>query len=394
MLLHRLAFLATLGLAACTAHSTYFPGDGSGGGEAVPKPPRPVGHREIATMQSRLEHQALAATTSDGAVVVLRASDGAELAREASSGFGGLIDLTHDVTRGDLVLYEENDEGEGAAIGRFPLTLGGGVAKLEPRVKVSWVDGVARLFATPEGRVSFEENIGQRWKLDVPNGGPLPSIACPRPASVAIVGEEGARRLVGVSAPFPDEGPLRRLEVSMGPSGLGECHEREIAGAPSSARLVVLPDGRELVVGVAGAGAIVSSMVDGVLSPELAVGIDAETVEQAIVVGEASNRIALLTSGPPRVIAIDLSTAGSPLSIVSRASIDLPADVRREQRFFSREMAFTHGRIFVATTSGIVAIDVLDGGSEPTLERAPFAGATAFMPNDYRGALVPLGSLD
>ncbi len=394
MLLHRLAFLATLGLAGCTAHSTFFPGDGSGGGEPFLKPPRPAGHREIATMQSRLEHQALAATTSDGAVVVLRASDGAELAREASSGLGGLIDLTHDVTRGDLVLYEENDEGEGAAIGRFPLTLGGGIAKLEPRMKVAWVDGVARLLATPEGRVSFEENIGQRWKLDVPNGGPLPSIACPRPASVAIVGEDGARRLVGVSAPFPDEGPLRRLEVSVGPSGFGDCHERDIAGAPASARLVVLPDGRELLVGVASSGVVVTSMVDGVLAPERALGIEAQTVEQAIVVGEAANRIALLTSGPPRVIVIGLSAAGSELSIASRTSIDLPVDVRREQRFFSREMAYTQGRIFVATKSGVVAVDLVDDGAEPTLEPASFAGVTAFVPNDYRGALVPLGSLD
>lgn len=316
--------------------------------------------------------------------MLLDATSGVELGRAAGAGYGGLVDLTLDGANTSIVSYEENDEGEGAELGRYAITGAPDAPSLGPRTRIAWVDGVSRVLATPLGLVTFQENQGQRWTLARDGSGPFPSASCPRPASVETVATNDGLRLVGVSAPFPTDEPATRFEVSIGAAGFGPCNPTAIAGIPGSARLVRLANGSELVFGVTGAS-LVSARVEGVHAVPLEpTGLSAESVEAAALVDGIDDVIIVLTSGPARLVAFRAS-ASAPPGLSPPVHVDLPAEVRREQQFFSREIETASGRVFVATSDGVVAFDVSADDGEPIVRDAPFGGG---FPNALRGPVV------
>ncbi len=369
--------LAILSLTSCRS-------DGPATIDSRARPAPPSSHVGRVLDPTPLVDRLFVARAGAGTIVLLDAETGDERARTETAGYGGLVDLTFDPASGALFSYEENEDGEGAELARFPIHFGADAPSFGSRERLAWVAGVARLAATSAGLLEVEDDLGQRWSLSREGAGPLTSVSCPRPASLVGVAANGEVHLVGLSSPYPAEDPVERLEVVAGAAGLGTCATTPLASPPSSARLARLDDGTELVVGVRAGRVQIERLEGGVGAPLGSTDLDATTVEAAGTLESSPDVLVVLTTAPSSLAVVRVDRTATGLSLGARAQVSLPP-VRREQQFFSRELAVMGRRVLVATEGGLLAFDVVGGEGGLDLEPAPFASAA-----DARGPVLSL----
>ena len=334
---------------------------------------------------------AIAALGADGEVVALDAQTGEPLASTPSLDASGPIDIVFDVEGPSLFAFEAAEGEEGGDVVRFPVTPT--LPAFGLPIHAGWIDGIARFASLHEGLLTFEENIGARWKLSPRDGGLTVSASCPRPASIDVRPSNGrdadaGTDLVGISWPPMDGGNPVVLEMHVSTSGLGPCMKHELEEAPTSARTGVLADGRVVLAGVADGAVELRALVADELGEPSALDVPAETVEAVVKVGAAAPHAALiLTTGPSRLVLVELGAGTSP-TIVVRAVIDLAGEVTREDRFFSRSVAVAGRRAFVVTDAGVRAFDLVSEGRMAHAVPGFVRGAMADLPRPARDASV------
>ncbi len=327
--------------------------------EEGPRPSPPAGLRAARLVAARRE----------GGLAVVDAASGAVVATApATSGRGR--DGAVDPWARPSVAFGGEDDADGGELATLPLDRAGIGA---PR-HLTWVDGDARIVATPFGVVVFEAGYGARWRLLPHDGAPGPSVTAPAPLSIAIpAGPSGVSLRALVPA---DGGGLALATAAVGPAGLGTPTLEAIDGLAAEGaapRWVETPAmGGSLLVDVVRGEILVHRVsADGKAGParrlEGSLASPRSRLEHAAAI-EGGRRLALLLSKPSRVVVVVL---GDGLATGAAIAHDLPGNVRIEPRFFSRELVVLGRRIFVATTEGVVALDVGADPGDPPLDPAP-----------------------
>ena len=318
----------------------------------------------------------IAAGWSDmGEVVLFDALDGEVLSAAPGADLGGERDLVVDPWLSRLIVFEADSEDPWGEVALYPLvpSVGDGASgaggadgadgvALGPREHEVWVDGTARLAASPSGAVLFEESYGARWRLVRADGVPSASVAAPRPASIATdLLPDGRLRVTALTYGFSGDDADMRVAV-VGPEGIDTPVAVPLSTPPVSmplgARWVQSADGGHLVD--VASGDVVLSTVAGGGWPALApvgVGPGIVGVEQAAVF-PGGERLALLTSGAVDLVVVGLGSGGAP---ECAAGLDLPGEVEAAGLFFARGLAIVGAdRLLVATTGGVAAVTVSD----------------------------------
>ena len=315
--------------------------------------------------------------TDAGEIALADPSTGAVLAAAPGAGLEGVRDVSFDPWGSRAVVYEGDLSDEYGEIATYPLGAGG----LGARAHRAWVDGDARVLAAPAGIVVFEESYGARWKLLGPGDGPALSVVAPRPASVWGEPEGDGLRVHALTYGDPwDDTGLDRREALVTPAGIPvpEVHPLDLAPAssPPTTRLARCAElGGAVLVDVAEGAIVVALAGSAGVGPAwpIPLGSPVARIEHALVLPGTTVLVAL-ASAPSRLVAAELGPDGAPLAA---AAIDLPGDVRVEDRFASRDLlAVGPGRVLAATAQGVLAVAVTREAGEVVL--APdeaFAGA-------------------
>lgn len=344
----------------CSTHVEEGPADDHGADVIVGQPGARGRVAGSATPAPALDAPMLVAFAADGALALVDPSTGHEMHRTTPLPIARGSDVAFDATGEALFVLSVSREEEGGEIIRFPLEappfyVGAGS-------HVGWIDGVARFDLLEQGLLTFEENIGARWKLTPRDGTPTVSVSCPRPSSIVVRPSGGGAYLTALSAPDVAGSMTSLVKLRVSSTGLGPCELFPLEDAPASPRLVEIRDGRDVVLGV-DAGRIVAAQVRGTrLGGPRPTDIEAETVESVLSLEAASHAALVLSAGPPRLSIVGF---GDETSIDPHAGsmIELGASIEHEERFFSREMIVVGRRVFVATADGVLAFDLVDEGS-------------------------------
>lgn len=305
----------------------------------------------------------MAARTADGGVALVDLASGAVLAG-APGGDPALDgpegDVACDPYLSRVVVLDASAEDEWGEVASYALSPFGAGAppSLGPREHEVWVDGVARVAASPSGLLVFEDGAGgPRWKL-VSDSGPTPGLSAPRPAS--LVTGEGAGGLFGVAA--LTYGALSdSLEVRTATVDASGIHPDQIAplslvppGDWPSARAAWA--GGDIHLLSAMGGDLAWSSLSGGAPPWVALdpGAPIERLEHAVALPGGETLVAL-ASGAADVVAVHLA-GGVP---ACAAAIDLPGEAAGSLHFFSRGLvAAGPGRALAATSAGVFAVSV------------------------------------
>lgn len=312
----------------------------------------------------------LIAWARNGDVALVDPATGGVLASAPAAGATGLRDVAFDRWASRLVIFVGEDDGDGGEIATLTL----GERGLGPREHMAWIDGDARVFATPFGVAVFEESYGARWRLL--GDGDVPSAGHPAPLPLSIASESGSsafslRALVAPEGAVPSALALATSHV--GPLGLERPVLETLAGASpptslgsrlvdapvlSASFVVELAEGEVLVrPAIVRPGSAASNAL------RLSFASPDSRLEQAVAL-DGGRMLALLLSGPARLILLTLGKGGIPRAA---AVSDLPGEVRLEPRFFSRELEVLGSRLFCATTAGVVALDASQLDGQPVL---------------------------
>jgi hypothetical protein len=285
---------------------------------ARPRPPVPLRPSRVALR------------TDDGALAIADVDGGAEIVRTALDASGD-VDLAFDPADGSIVAYTEGEDG-GGELRRFPLSAD--ASAIDPPVKISWIDGTARLLPVAAGLVVFEENVGARWKLLGPAGA-VPSVACPRPSSIVALDAGPHTRVEGLAR--VDGAAWSHVSARVDATGFDGCADVPLPDLGlASARLVGLSGGRELAAGVA--GGLVAFRTFPLEAGALSTTGAPATAAGSAVALEAGDRelVAVLASGPSALVVFDPNASADP-SFPARA-IALPGDVRLDDKSLSRDL--------------------------------------------------------
>jgi hypothetical protein len=357
--------------------------------DACPDPPRrgaPGGAR-----RSGLDGPAfVAARTAEGGVALVDIGSGAALASAAGGDLGGESDLVCDPWLSRVLAFEADADGEWGEIASYPIEQGAGdgeppVKALGPRDHEVWVDGLARVAASPYGALVFEDGVaGPRWKL-VSAQGLTPSAWGPRPAALETgLDAAGDFRIFALTyGPSGDALDIRTATVDPG-DGIQPELTTPLSLLPPerlpSVRWAVASAGPYLL-SAQGGDVVVSVPVAGATSPWTAVPVGSfiERVEHAVALQDGPT-LAALTSGEADVVLVRLDAAGSP---ACAAALDLPGEALKSTLFFSRGLAVAGpDRVLAATSSGVFAIDVSDACPLAVNADPTFAGDALRGPLD------------
>jgi hypothetical protein len=396
-----LLVVATLPLAACAVppDPDAYPADGAVDGSvdepsretpASPRAPDLAQHPRPSNGPRapggvRPEPAPVAAGWTDrGAPALFDSGSGAVIAEAPGGGLGGERDLVVDPWQSRIVVLESDADDPWGEIASYPLVAGNPGVSLGARQHQVWVDGVARLAASPFGAVVFEDGYGPRWRLLRADGQPSASVFGPRPASL----------LTGM---LPDGG-FRLSALTYGP--LGDALDVRVAAVqqdgvtepvavpqpalplsdPPAARWLESAGGGQVVDAVAGE-VVLSTFAGGGWPAMMPIGVGPgiERVEQAAMF-PGGNRLALLTSGAANVVIATVGAGGAP---ECAAALDLPGEPASATLFFSRGLVVVGpGRVLAATSSGVFAVSVSDD-CPPVLAVDPaFAGEALRGPLD------------
>ena len=313
-------------------------------------------------------------------LVLADGSSGA-VTRITPAGAAGDRDLAWDPWASRALLIQIGEDGEGGEIAAYPVTGAGSKADLGEREHLAWLDGRARILATPAGPVLFEESYGERWKLL--GATPTASVIAPLPSSVWLEVEPGGAELSALTVSGADGSASIRV-AAVGPSGIGAPTERPL-GVPVSPSARLVPSrGGALLVDIAGQLIVArrvgpASIPIGPATALLPVAPGAR-IEAAITLGE--DLVALLVSGSDEVVVLATGEDGA---ATGGWRIALPGAVRPTDRFASRDLAAQGvGRLLAATSAGVTAIGVSREGDitmtiEPGFDGAALRGPIAVL---------------
>lgn len=299
--------------------------------------------------------------TDAGDPVLFDSATGALIAGAPGGDLGGERDLVVDPWLARLLVFESDAEDPWGEIASYPLVAAGSGLLLGPRQHQVWVDGVARLAASPFGAVVFEDGYGPRWRLLRSDGQPSASVFGPRPASLqtTLLADGGFGLTALTYGPDGDSPDLR--VATLLPDGVATPVMVPLPvlplSRPLSARWVESAAGGQ-VVDVASGDVLVSASAGEapVLMP-LGVGPGIERVEQAATF-PGGGRLALLTSGAANLVVATVGAGGAP---GCAAALALPGEPGKAGLFFARGLLVVGPeRVLVATSSGVFAIAVSD----------------------------------
>lgn len=311
---------------------------------------------------------ALVATrTATGGVALVDMGSGAIVAEAAGGGLDGPeADIACDPWMSRVLVFESDPDAEWGEIAGHSIDVGPGGGGQPPSVALGarehevWVDGLARVAASPYGALVFEDGAaGPRWKL-VSEQGPTPSAYGPRPASLAAgSGPGGLFHAAALTyGPSSDGLDLRFATVeqdgihidSVEPLGLsppGDWPSARAAWTAAGAHLIAAEQGNVLVSLVSGGAAAPWASVP------LAAPIDGFHDAAALPGGDV---LVGLASGGADVVAVRLGPDGAP---ACAAALDLPGEAQGGLLFFSRGLTVAGpGRVLAATSSGVFAVQV------------------------------------
>lgn len=304
----------------------------------------------------------VAGWTSDGEVALFDAATGAVLASAAGGGLSGERDVAFDPWQSRILVFEGDPEGTWGEIASYALGGGGGDSgpSLGARKHEVWIDGVARVAASPFGAVVFEDGYGARWRLLRADGGASPSVSGPRPMSLATeVLADGGLRVTALTYGLEGDAPDLRV-AQVGPTGIDAPVTVPVLAPPLSsppaARWVVSAGGGHLADAVNGQAMITTFAGSGWPAwMPVGAGEGVTRIEQAAAF-PGGDRVALLTSGGVDLIVFSTGPGGAP---ACAAALDLPGDPEKAPLFFARGLVpVSATRLLVATTSGVRAVDV------------------------------------
>lgn len=303
----------------------------------------------------------IALPSRDGSLVLVDA-DGNELARTPTAQLGGEIDATFDAGTRTITTFEPSSEDEESGqLRRYELTPDLRAFASEG-VKLAKASGTSRLASARLGVVQFEESMGTRWKGILHSAKQVKSVACPRPSSVTVVESAGASKVVALAERVEDDG-WARLDVDLTADGWGPCTSLPLPQlALANPRLVVLPDGEEIAVGVE----------DGMLALRAIGSSDAEATSTGVVAeglgtaihasiprggAEDVSVLVALTARPTRVVVAWRWSEGG-VSAIRSGFADVPGVPRVDDRSMARDVAVVGDRVLCATSAGVFAFDV------------------------------------
>lgn len=333
----------------------------------------------------------IALPSRDGSLVLVDA-DGSELARTPSAQLGGELDATFDASSRMITTFEpSSDDEESGQLRRYELTgdLRGFAAE---GAKLAKASGTSRLASTSLGVVQFEESIGARWKAILASGKQVKSLPCPRPSSVALVEGAERSRVVALAA-SPEDGAWARLDAELTPEGWGSCASLPLLGlALGNPRLVLLPDGEEIAVGVED-GMVAFRRIGAPDEDASSTGVAAETLAAAVHASiprpgaEDASVVVALTGRPTRVLVAWRWSEGGVTGIRSGFAA-VPGAPRVDDRSMARDVAVLGDRVLCATSAGVFAFDVSFADGAVRVEPGTF-GAEGFGAS-LVGPITPL----
>jgi hypothetical protein len=333
--------------------------------------PEPLASADEAVFKGVMD---FVARSADGDVVVASGASGA--VRASAHVEGRIEDIAWDPWNARALVVVGEPEDEGGEIVCYAVGTGG-TTRLGRREHLAWLDGRARLLASPFGAISFEESYGERWKLL--GAAPTPSVIAPPPSSAWLtVSASGAtvRAFAG--------GARREAEVS--DAGIAAPSSQPIAGA-TGARLVRAPAlGGEVLVSLSGDALALRVLRGDAVSAPSVVPLDGQaTGVEAVVALDAGRIVVALLSGIDAVGAFALDDEGS---VESFTSLPLASEVVESGGLLSRDLAVLGaGRVLVATRDGVLAASVTRGAMGVQIAVSPsFEGAS------LRGPLAVISS--
>ncbi|MFO0588856.1 MAG: hypothetical protein U0441_15000 [Polyangiaceae bacterium] len=323
----------------------------------------------------------LAAATSAGGWALIDAETGAILDAAPPSDLGGERDAAWDPWQSRLLVFESDAEGTWGEVASYPVESAFGGRRHEV-----WIDGRARIAASPHGAVLFEESAGPRWRLVRTDGQPSASVFGPRPMSIfPEPREDGSFRLTALTYGVDDATPDLRV-AKVDPTGITPLVTVPILVEPltedASPRWFVANDTGHLVAAANGDVWLTPTAGSG-FPPWMPAGLgpDIDRVTSAVPF-PSGDRLALTVTGPFDVAVVTLASAGAP---ACAAALDLPGEMGGAPLFFERPLVvLSETRLLAATTEGVFAVTV-SSDCPPSL-----AIDLSFEGDSLRAPLVPV----
>jgi hypothetical protein len=322
----------------------------------------------------------LIAWTVAGDLALVDAQTGHVVSTSAGAGMGGTLDATVDVDADRVVTFEGDEESTWGEVATYALDRSTTPPSLGPRVVSALIDGDARVAAAPEGILVFSYGAATEWTILRDDNQVTLSAAGGRPWSVVTRASEKKRWLTALAYDEAEDAlSLRHATLDAGALVLGA--NTPLALNPNSTpRLArIAAQDREAVISVEQGELSLRCLTNEALGVPTALSSFGAARVEATLGLKDSGKLAILTSGPARVLVVELN---DDCSVADVAGLDL-APVRVEDRFFSRDLVEVNpDRLIVATEAGAVAITIA------TTPKLTLALDPTFDGADLRGALV------
>lgn len=332
----------------------------------------------------------IAGTTADGKLALFDGATGELLSSAAAGETGPIADIACDPFLSRVLSVEQAEGEEWGELVTHALDAGSeeGSPALGAGEHLVWIDGVARVAATPVGAVEFQESYGERWKLLPEGGAPTPGAPARVPVSIAVVpGDGGPPVLLGL----PEcglGGEQNLLSAMLTPAGVGAVAAQPLFSLPlsdpgdCSVRWARSKGGEHVIAVTAGeVGVFSSAGAGGVWGPRVPVALGAavEGVESAVGMEGAPVVVALVT-GAIDVAAVRLSPSGE---VECATSLDLLGEVASSRGRLGRGLTAAGPlRALAATSEGVFGLALSEGCPLALEVDAAFSGDALRGPLD------------
>lgn len=366
------ADLATEGPRGATGPSSTASSTASSGGAAEVAEGAGGDGGEIAA--PRKETAAVAGWNGEGDPVLFDTATGSVLAVAPGAGLDGGRDLVVDVWLSRLLVREGGTGSAPGEIASYPVVEVGSGLSLGPRKHEAWLDGPARLVASPFGAVVLGGDLGGEpawWLLSSP-GAPSLAAYSPLPASLAtLLLPDGRLRVTALThGASGDAADMRVALVDAGGVSAPVTVPLPVApvSAPLSARWAEVAGGGQIIE-AAGGDVVVSTFAGGGWPPWMAAGVGPgiQRVEQAVSFA-GGERLALLVSGAADVVILGVGAGGAP---ECAAALDLPGAPEPAGPSLARGLVVVGPERVLAATQGGVFLVAISGDCPPSLAVDP-----------------------
>jgi len=304
----------------------------------------------------------VAVWTEAGDVAIVNAGTGEVLSVAPGGGLGGDVDIAWDPWKSRLITFEGDPDAQWGEVASYPVEVVPGGVEIGSRKHEVWIDGIARLVASPFGPVILEESYGPRWRLVSPEG-PTPSVAAPLPRSIATgPTPQGGFAIRALTYGFSDDAPeIWSAEVT--PEGVETVGTPELTSVEEAVspwapvRWTPSEDGGYLARADSWNLGISSLDDEGVTTSTSAIVASVDRVEGLWDMGGPT--LVALVRGSADVVIARFAPGGG---VDCAATLDLPGDAKEAFSFFSRDvLVLSPDRLLVGTSAGVFAVSVPEG---------------------------------